>query len=421
MKNTKPIENYKDLSIYNKELQKKGLPQYEIEGLSASKDTLTLRAIGRIVGEPVSVPLMKTLVDFVTDTKFCFVNTTKLSRIDYHLLLALAFPDYFQTILGPLVSNLFLMNTNEIELGKVLYTFSVQRNSRVSLSLKEYNGRNKTLYLPSFVDSISENAFRYKKSPECIVSYAENFRIGNYAFYASNGIRVIITPHCIKNLGVGCFENCRTLKQIRLDDSLTIIPEKAFRLCKSLEEIKLPKELRIIDKGAFSYSGITHIDFSDCTKLKKIEAEAFFNSTIEKVEFKNCVKLSKLSHDSFAYCLSLSKFDMGDTDIADFSLERCLEGTVPEELTYSKVYRGGNDLEDLLVSSDNTRVIVDNFPNRLIRCWLSLPDETTITKNILARFMVDIYKIYKMAYASPKEFILNGMTIKEAQEIYNKN
>ena len=81
----------------------------------------------------------------------------------------------------------------------------------------------------------------------------------------------------------GAFENCDSIKQIILPNTITTIGEKAFAECSSLETIKIPKSVISIGRHAFYKcasleeiiipNGVENIDdiaFVYCTNLKKI-------------------------------------------------------------------------------------------------------------------------------------------------------
>lgn len=60
------------------------------------------------------------------------------------------------------------------------------------------------------------------------------------------------TKRIIGSKGKGSFEECSSLKQIEIPDSVEVIGKFAFSGCELLEELNLPNSLRVIDYSAFS-------------------------------------------------------------------------------------------------------------------------------------------------------------------------
>jgi len=95
---------------------------------------------------------------------------------------------------------------------------------------------------------------------------------------------------------------------VRVDSSVTIIPEEAFKTCRQLEQVDLPEGLISIGDNAFR----------DCTSLKMVQ----FPSTIEKIAysaFNNCKKLDgiilpdglqTLEMYAFSSCTSLQRINI---------------------------------------------------------------------------------------------------------------
>ena len=74
--------------------------------------------------------------------------------------------------------------------------------------------------------------------------------------FANSNITSINIPNNITNLGVGVFENCDQLKDVKMSENVSIISEKTFLNCSKLENFILPVAVQQIDKNAFGGVGI---------------------------------------------------------------------------------------------------------------------------------------------------------------------
>jgi len=72
------------------------------------------------------------------------------------------------------------------------------------------------------------------------------------------------------------FDNCISLKVVKLSPSVKRINDCAFGYCKSLKVVKLPPSLRTINRYAFRYcKSLTIVNLSACPLLEEIDTRAF--------------------------------------------------------------------------------------------------------------------------------------------------
>lgn len=113
--------------------------------------------------------------------------------------------------------------------------------------------------MPSWAKSIGEYAFAFcdMKTIE-LPSYLET--IENNAFYACNNLEEVICPENLMSIGREAFANCIRLENIYISDNVYYIGGLAFSGCTSLKCV--------------TYTGINKILtnklFDDCSKLEKI-------------------------------------------------------------------------------------------------------------------------------------------------------
>ena len=107
--------------------------------------------------------------------------------------------------------------------------------------------------------------------------------IGENAFH-STGITEIELPKNLRTLEPSAFSNCDLLSKVTFrGDNLTELGYGCFNLCKSLKEITLPENLKVIGNSCFEY----------CSNLKNVNLP----STLEDIRgyaFSCCEKLSNL-------------------------------------------------------------------------------------------------------------------------------
>ncbi len=134
----------------------------------------------------------------------------------------------------------------------------------------------KELVLPEgfFSESIPKYFFQNCKYLDASVYLTEGITdIGAYAFNGCSSMTSITIPDSVSSIGDGVFKGCSSLEYVKCSNNITSIPFQAFYGCASLETCILPDSLATIKQDAFSYSGITEIEFPE--GLEAIEFYAF--------------------------------------------------------------------------------------------------------------------------------------------------
>lgn len=120
-----------------------------------------------------------------------------------------------------------------------------------SLSSMKFNGR---------LDAVYEYAFWGCNFGNFNLGTAKS--IGHSAFSECKKLSKIVMDHTtITNLSYSAFENCTSLKEVYLPESLETIEMGAFKNCTSLSNISLPSKVKEIRKNAFE----------GCSLLKTLE------------------------------------------------------------------------------------------------------------------------------------------------------
>ena len=122
----------------------------------------------------------------------------------------------------------------------------------------------------------------------------------------------------VSQIGESCFENCYNIQSINIPDSLTILNSSAFRNCSKIETITFGETNSITDIPSYLCY--------NCRKLNKfvfpplitvINSFAFVNTALVSIELPKEVKLIRRS--SFQGCQSLINFSIpNDSKLSEF-------------------------------------------------------------------------------------------------------
>ena len=134
---------------------------------------------------------------------------------------------------------------------------------------------NGMFVVPKHLKKIAMYAFRNLKNLEVVEMHDEIQYIGANAFDGCDNLESIIGLENANNMvSFGCCENCFSLKNIVLPQSIQFIALNAFRNCKSLVAVKLPKQCLLISAHAFE--GCENLAFIEIPAgVELIEAGAF--------------------------------------------------------------------------------------------------------------------------------------------------
>ena len=164
--------------------------------------------------------------------------------------------------------------------------------------------------LPSSITGIESAAFQNCTSLKTIVFPEEgSISMGGRTFQGS-GLTSITLP-CVKGIGTYCFYNCEKLISVDLSNSpMTSLPAYAFDGCKSLKEIKLPESLISLGSSCFS----------NCSSLKSITLPNSV-TTIGSSCFRDCTALETIAipngvttlYDCFCYCAALKNVTLPES------------------------------------------------------------------------------------------------------------
>ena len=114
--------------------------------------------------------------------------------------------------------------------------------------------------------------------------------------------------YTVKAVGVTAFQNCESLREVVLSDSITAIGDSAFAFCSQLSDLVLPPEGGLTSIGSYAFrgcSGLTDLDLH--FPIQSIDASAFAGcSAITTVESLNPTApiLNETAFDTGVYAVA---------------------------------------------------------------------------------------------------------------------
>lgn len=219
--------------------------------------------------------------------------------------------------------------------------------------LYKYNGTTEeNLVLPDSIKYICEGAFSNNKSIKKISFNTDVFFCGG-----------------------ANFAGCTYLSEVNLPSKLTSIPEKMFNNCSSLTNIVIPNTVTYIGNLAFSLSAIENIilpdsvittdsyAFQQCLELKSITLSSnlieigigLFKGCTSLVEINNTSSITTISTKAFEDCNSLKNIYFPNvTDIRSYAFKNCTslkKINLSEKVTYIglDVFAGCTSLEEIVL------------------------------------------------------------------------
>ena len=171
------------------------------------------------------------------------------------------------------------------------------------------------------VTEIGESAFGFRRSLKSIKLPDSVTSIGEYAFAYCSNLRSVDMADSVTSIAKNAFNNCISLTSIKLSKGLTSI---RFDDCISLTSIHLPE-------------GLTSIDFINCVSLKSIDLP----NSVKNVYVSNSPSLTSIdlpkgvTDIGFADCRNLTsiKIPEGVTDIGFAGCKKLTSINLPDSIT----------------------------------------------------------------------------------------
>ena len=184
-------------------------------------------------------------------------------------------------------------------------SFETEQLEDGTLAITKYTGSDTVVAIPSSIGGkavtvIGEKAFEECKSIEQVIIPDSVTVIGDSAFAWCGFVQLQI-PDSVTTIGSNAFGGCESLKEIQLPDSLNAINNSTFSWCHSLEQIRIPDSVTSIGDYAFS----------ECESLIEVQIP---NS------------VTTIGIHAFWCCKSLNEVQIPDSviSIGDYAFENCI-------------------------------------------------------------------------------------------------
>lgn len=199
---------------------------------------------------------------------------------------------------------------NRITTTKISFPKTVKKIGRV-IDAHEYTDLDVNLeevYIPEGVEVIGANAFSSYDKLKSVKLPSTVTEIGIEAFYKCASLEEINLPEGLKTIGLEAFSGCN-LKSVETPSTLTELKGGAFSRNPKLESVKINAGIVNIRNGR--YYGM----FQDCTSLKNVDLPNTLTS-ISGAAFAGCtslesiilpVSLKSIVYGVFAGCTGLTE------------------------------------------------------------------------------------------------------------------
>ena len=154
--------------------------------------------------------------------------------------------------------------------------------------------------------------------------------IGDRAFGDCTALRTVNLPSTVTKLGNGSFYGCVNLKEVRLNEGLKVIGDDAFASCRSLQHVTIPSTVTKLGVRVFH----------GCRPGRSLYAGGEISNT--RIRFARVVhigpRVKEIDPHAFAGCQSLAnvQFNKRLRVIGDFAFEDCTalqSVTIPSTVT----------------------------------------------------------------------------------------
>ena len=191
-----------------------------------------------------------------------------------------------------------------------------------------YTGTAAELTIPSEIDgcavkSIGESAFQSCKTLKSVKLPDSLTELGKFAFFDCTSLTSVTIPAGVTHIPLGAFDGCNKLTEVTLPDGLTGLDSYAFSGCKKLKQITIPEGVKFIG----------HNTFYDCSALAEITVPASV-TLIGNDAFLDCSRLktvtlqeglTTIGYRAFMHCTALEsvKIPVSVTSIDNFAFMDC--------------------------------------------------------------------------------------------------
>ena len=178
---------------------------------------------------------------------------------------------------------------------------------------------------------INSNEYKMKIAESVAVIGKEGCILTNADTGNLMNVKKVIIKDGVTGIEQGTFDRCQNIEEIELPDSITELPDNAFKGHMGLKRVRLSGKMQVIAPGAFlgcenlervelgdGTTEISQVAFAKCKSLKQIELPKSVRK-IQEIAFGECSSLEKIvlpeeideiGRGSFGRCLNLSEVSL---------------------------------------------------------------------------------------------------------------
>ncbi len=277
--------------------------------------------------------------------------------------------------------------------------------------------------IPENITSLSNGTFSGCSKLTTITVPKNVTRIGYAVFKDCTALTTIIFENNSQlatiaddNNSGGSFQNCKSLKNINLPNTLTYIGSYAFSSCTSLNHIDIPNSVTNIAMGAFKSSGLVDIEipsgvislgtnvFESCSKLENVSIPT---------------SVTSIPNFAFHSCTSLTNIDIPNsvTSIDGGAFESCtsLESIdIPNSVTLirSAAFRYCSKLESVYIANGVKTIEYGAFAKCIALKDVTLPSSLTRLENEAFNGcgLIERFRCFAMTPPSSNASIFTALT-----------
>lgn len=265
-----------------------------------------------------------------------------------------------------------------VELSAADFEYELTDNAK-GVRLTKYIGTEKAVKVPSEVEGLPVTELgRGVFNTSGVVDVLDGLDI------VRTIVETIVIPDSVTTLCGVVMESFVTtpLKYIKLSESISNIPERAFAGCGKLESIYIPDSVTSIDRAAFRGTGLKYIDLPDGVSL---DEQVFASCDLEKVTLPQDIK--KIPKGLFSGCTALQTIDIPEsvTSIEDEAFYKSgikkINLSKRLRLIGEAAFNSCESLEELVIPESVEVIKKDAFAGSYSMKKLVFPDSLTSTRS----------------------------------------
>lgn len=200
----------------------------------------------------------------------------------------------------------------ELDINPFIIIDGELKSANDNLSLVEENG---TVLIPPNVTKIARGAFN-NTGIKVVVVPGTVKQIGEEVFANNSNLEKVVVEDGVQIIEAKAFQNCPNLKEVQIADSVTLIGNQLFYNCINLEIVNIPLGLKIIP--AYAFAGCKKLKNINIPEgIEEIRESAFSNcKTVEKIHLPNSLKI--IGDVAFAFTDSLKEITLTNNVNFDF-------------------------------------------------------------------------------------------------------